>query len=75
MYMSAVMSAFYVAKQAREEERRFEDLCGSLPKKKADELREERKLEKKEQAKIREQHRRDLAVAEAGRSKNFWGNR
>ncbi len=60
---------------AIEDEKNFNELLATLPQKRANKLRKERKEEAKKQQEIRAQHSRDLEVARAGRNVNFWGAR
>ena len=60
----------YEVSRIMEEERAFEKLCNSLPKGEADRLKESRRKQREED----EKHRKALEIADAGRTRNFWGN-
>jgi len=48
----------------------FERMCMRLPRSEADKLRRQRRM----RLKRAEKQRNRIAVAKAGRSRNFWGN-
>lgn len=56
--------------RVKDERESFKLKCSLLPKKEADKLRAERKQEREE----RKEHREKLEIANAGRTRNFWGN-
>lgn len=66
-----IINAVVTLKAYKEEAKRFEELCKSLPQEQADKLRLDRKKRQEENL----QHQRNLEVAREGRSLNFWGDR
>ncbi len=55
---------------AHDAEKKFRELCDSLPKEGADKLRQERRDKREKEI----EHNKKLEIAEAGRARNFWGN-
>lgn len=70
MYSALYSATICAAKRAKEEKEVFDALCESVTMKEADALREKRK----ERLELESQRRHELAVANAGRTLNFWGN-
>lgn len=69
MFMTEVFAAQIMT--IVEEQMNFDKMCEALP---PDEIDRLRGLRTKERAEI-DAHQRNLEVARAGRSLNFWGNR
>lgn len=64
-------TAVNIIEAYREDKKRFDALCKSLPEEMANQLKADRQKRMDES----EQHRKNLEVAREGRSLNFWGNR
>jgi hypothetical protein len=70
MFSVIMISAAGAIAEVNAENEAFDLKCSFLPKGEADKLRDERNQEMKEKT----EHRKRLEIAEAGRTKNFWGN-